>query len=121
MFDEFKNKIMERKSWASSVTAKCMQAVFLCLTHNLMILQEEILHREHGIINEAEDRRRGQRLAGEKLDITKASRIISPLREALQRCTQRSVKFIRWLRSYLFGEASWDRMLAALRKAYQTP
>ena len=120
MFDEFKNKIMERKSWASSVTAKCMQAVFLCLTHNLMILQEEILHRGHGITNGAEDRRRAKRLADEKLDITKASRTISPLREALQRCTQRSVKFIRWLRSYLFGQASWDRMLASLRKAYQS-
>ena len=120
MFDEFKNKIMERKSWASSVTAKCMQAVFLCLTHNLMILQEEILHREHGLTNEAEDRRRAKRLADEKQDITKASRTISPLRETLQRCTQRSVKFIRWLRSYLFGEAPWGRMLAALRKAYQT-
>lgn len=121
MYDEFKNKIMERKSWASSATAKCMQAVFLCLTHNLMIVQEEILQREHAITNEAEDRRRAKRLADEKLDITKAGRIISPLREALQRCTQRSVKFIRWLRSFLFGSASWDRMLAALREIYRTP
>ena len=120
MFDEFKNKIMERKSWASSATAKSMQAVFLCLAHNLMILQEEILDREHGITNEAEDRRRAKRLADEKLEITKTNRTLSPLREALQRCTQRSVKFIRWLRSYLFAEASWERMLASLRKAYQT-
>lgn len=119
MFDEFKNKIMEKKSWASSVTAKCMQAVFLCLTHNLMILQEEILEREHGIINEAEDRRRAKRLTDEKLAITKAGRIISPLREALQRCTQRTVKFIRWLRSFLFRTAPWDRMLAALREVYR--
>lgn len=120
MFDEFKNKIMEKKSWASSLTAKCMQAVFLCLTHNLMILQEEILEREHDITNEAEDRRRAKRLTDEKLAITKAGRVISPLREALQRCTQRTVKFIRWLRSFLFRTAPWDRMLAALREVYRT-
>jgi Transposase DDE domain len=119
LFDEFKNKLMERKSWASSPSAKCMQAVFLCLTHNLMLLQEQKLESEHAITNTAEDRRRAKRLSAEKQEIVKANRVISPLREALQRCTQRSVKFIRWLRSYLFGQASWDTMLRALRLAYR--
>lgn len=120
VFDEFKNKLMERKSWASSATAKCMQAVFLCLTHNLMVLQEESLHREHGIRNEAEDSRRARRLRAEETTARKAGHVLPPLRKALQRCTQRSVKFVRWLRSFMFRDVPWSRMLAALRLLYRT-
>jgi len=120
VYDEFKNKFMEKKAWASSATAKCMQAVFLCLTHNLMVLQEEALRVEHGITNEAEDRRRAQRLTEEKQAVHKAGRVLSPLREALQRCTQRTVKFVRWLRSYLLRNVPWAQILAALRKIYST-
>ena len=122
VYDEFKNKFMEKKAWASSATAKCMQAVFLCLTHNLMVLQEESLRVEHGITNEAEDRRRAQRLAEEKEAVHQAGRVLTPtpLREALQRCTQRTVKFVRWLRSYLLRNVPWTHILAALRKIYST-
>ena len=120
VYDEFKNKFMERKAWASSATAKCMQASFLCLTHNLMVLQEEELRREHGLTNKAEDRRRAKRLAAEKEAVTQAGRVLPPLREALQRCTQRTVKFVRWLRSYLLRDVPYASMLDALRKVYRT-
>jgi hypothetical protein len=120
VYDEFKNKFLEKKAWASSATAKCMQAVFLCLTHNLMVLHEHELRVEHGITNEAEDRRRAKRLTQEKKAVKKAGRVLPALREALQRCTQRTVKFIRWLRSYLLRDVPYVRMLAALREEYRT-
>jgi len=41
VFDAFKNKFGETKSWASSATAKTNQARLICLTHNLMTLMEE--------------------------------------------------------------------------------
>ena len=119
MYDEFKNKFFEKKAWASSATAKCMQAVFLCLAHNLMVLHERELRQEHGITNVAEDRRRAKRLAEEKKAVSAAGRILSPLREALQRCTQRTVKFVRWLRSWLFCDVSYSKILDALRKEYR--
>ena len=96
-----------------------MQAVFLCLAHNLMVLYERELRQEHGITNEAEDRRRAKRLKEEKEAVKKAGRILTPLREALQRCTQRTVKFIRWLRSYLFRDVPYTSILNALRKEYR--
>jgi len=40
VFDELKIKLDEQRSWASSKTAKKAHAVFLCLTHNLMLLLE---------------------------------------------------------------------------------
>jgi hypothetical protein len=35
--------IMETKAWASSATAKTMQARMLCLTHYLMTLMEQTI------------------------------------------------------------------------------
>ncbi len=31
--------------------------------------------------------------------------------------TQRSIKYIRWLRAFLFAEASWPTVVAALRES----
>ena len=62
VFDEFKNKLGETKSWASTANAKTCQARLLCLTHNLMTLMEEQIFREPGIRNEAETKRKAQTL-----------------------------------------------------------
>ena len=51
-------------------------------------------------------------------------RIASQLPDALQssqRFTRRSVKFIRWLRMFLFLPVPWERMPAVLRQLYATP
>ena len=62
VFDEFKNKLSEKKAWASSPTAKTLQANFLCLTHNLLRLFEGRILEPAAILNHAENRRRTQRL-----------------------------------------------------------
>lgn len=62
-FDEFKNKLGEIKSWASTPTAKTCQARLLCLTHNLMIIMEDQIFRETGIQNEAELKRKAETLS----------------------------------------------------------
>ena len=46
VFDEFKNKLNEKKSWASSVAAKAAQANFMCLVHNLIVLYDHELEKE---------------------------------------------------------------------------
>ena len=50
-YDEFKNKLNENKAWVSSPTAKAMQAWFICLAHNLMVLQEHLLRTGEGVTN----------------------------------------------------------------------
>ena len=47
-FDQIKNKVGEKKAWGSSPTAKAMQAQFVCLLHNLLVLLEGRLHAEGG-------------------------------------------------------------------------
>ena len=41
------------------------------------------------------------------------------LQQAFQRLTQRSVKYIRWLRAWLFEKAPWQDVVARLRESYR--
>lgn len=112
VFDELKSKLEERKSWASSPTAKTIQAQFLCLTHNLMVLLEEQIIREEGLDNTSERERKILRKDdGQK----NGANFIST---ALQRFTVRSLKFIRWLRNFLYRHVHWHHALARLRQVY---
>jgi len=89
-----------------------MQAHFLCLAHNLMLLYESIIESVHGIRNVAELKRRAARQAKLIAEMAKKNITLSPLFMATQRLTQRSLKFIRWLRVQLFGHPPdgppWD-------------
>jgi hypothetical protein len=120
VFDEFKNKLAEKKAWASGQTAKTIQAQFMCLMHNLLVLFEQLVLVPEGIHNQAEDRRRQKRLQQVKTTLQQQGQKLAWLVEALQRCTQRSVKLIRWLRSHFFLPTSCSQALEALRALYAT-
>ena len=105
-FDELKNKLGETKAWASSAKAQALQAHFLCLAHNLMILCEAELARVHGGRNAAELTRRAPRLEPEEKRLAKENLVRLRLVRTLQRCTVRSVKFIRWLPGATLSPAS---------------
>jgi hypothetical protein len=98
VFDQLKNKLHEKKAWGSSPEAKETQAHFLTITHNLMLIYEARLEQEHGIKNEAEDERRAKRVEESVEKCRIAGKPISELLERVQRATQRSVKFVRWIR-----------------------
>jgi len=118
VYDEVKNKFHEQKAWASSPTAKSMQAHFVCLTHNLMVLQEHRLSTEEGITNTCEIKRKARRLEKARRLLAAKNEVLPVLQEAFQRLTQRSVKYIRWLRAYLFVQAPWANAVLALRYSY---
>lgn len=113
-FDEFKNKLGETKSWASGETAKTTHALFLCLAHNLMVLLEKRVLREEGVDNLPERKRKEER---REEAIKRGANFVAT---ALQRFTVRSVKFVRWLRSFLYREAPWEHALARLARVYAT-
>lgn len=121
VFDEFKNKLGEIKSWASTPTAKTCQARLLCLTHNLMTLMEEQIHRETGIRNEAEIKRKGQVLTKrDHASKAQGKGGLTILQKAIQRLTQRTVKLIRWLKNHFDTKRTWPQALARLAKIYAT-
>lgn len=101
VFDQFKNKLGQKKAWGSSRVAKQTQAEFLILTHNLLLIYEQWLEDQHGVENQAEGRRRQQRTAQMIKTAAKQGTPLSTLVTQARRATQRSVKFVRWLRQSL--------------------
>ena len=61
VFDELKNKPGEKKASATSSEAKQTQAHLLTITHNLLLLYEQVLAVRHAVQNQAEDQRRRER------------------------------------------------------------
>jgi hypothetical protein len=117
IFDQVKNKLAEKKAWATSDTAKKMQAQFICIAHNLMLILEQCLKQE-GVENKIENNRRQKRLdkvlAGARTSRDKLPTFLKTPRGP----TQLSVKFIRWLRNNLYANTSWIEALGTLRRIY---
>ena len=118
VFDEIKNKLGEKKAWGTSQTARQTQAQFIVLTHNLLLIYENRLEVEHGVVNAAEDRRRAGRQQTLAAYIQKTGREISSLVVCLRRATQRSVKFLRWLRQALRERLTEEAALPLLHHLY---
>lgn len=120
VFDQIKNKLGQKKAWASGLVAKEAQAQFIALTHNLLLLYEQALEVQHGITNQAEDQRRAQRTQAESQACAKAKQPLSALVLATRRATQRSVKFIRWIRQSLHDHVAEAVAVPRLRALYAT-
>jgi hypothetical protein len=115
IFDQFKNKMMETKSWAAGSTAKESHAVFQCLAHNLSLIFEEEIKEQEGLEDRCESRtaegRRATRTNREGQPMQAAANFIN---RVFQRATQRTVRFLRWLRAWLYQKAPWHRARARL-------
>lgn len=120
VFDQIKNKLSEKKAWATHLIAKEAQAQFIALTHNLLVLYEQALERRHGVTNQAEDQRRAQRTQAEVDACAQAQQPVSALLRATRRATQRSVKFIRWIRQSLRDHVAEAVAVARLQALYAT-
>ena len=118
VFDCLKNKLDEKKSWATSPTAKAAQAQFLCLTHNLLRLMEQELASKESLTNQPDIQRRAQRLARQKAATLKAGRLWPSTWDTLQKPVQYSVKLVRWLRSSIQSRLAWTAALPRLRTLY---
>jgi hypothetical protein len=120
VFDQIKNKLGEKKAWATSLVAKEAQALLIAITHNLLLLYEQELERQHGVTNQAEDRRRHQRTQTAGQVCAKAGTPLSTLVLQTRRATQRSVKFVRWLRQSLRDNAAETVAVLRLKAFYAT-
>ena len=122
VFDELKSKCGEQQSWASSKTAKQSHALFLCLTHNLMLMLEGALRAQEGMRDTVEPKKEKTR-AKTKIKGWRKKLPPSFINSFFRRATQRTVRFIRWLRDSLYKRLSYKESLAELAHVWkcQTP
>jgi len=113
-YDTFKNKFGQTKAWGKSEESKKMQARFVCLAHNLMILLEAAI----GVDDEKEKLRATKRCeaADNKAKLRGAK--FAPQYHNPRKRTQIAAKFIRWLRHCLASNLSVTQAIRALRRVY---
>jgi hypothetical protein len=117
IFDQVKNKLVEKKAWATSINAKNMQAQFICIAHNLLLQLEKLLQK-NGVEDHNENKRRSQRLDKSLSTCATDESKLPGFFKTAKRPTERSVKFIRWIRNHLYLNTSWPRAVASLRRIY---
>jgi hypothetical protein len=115
IFHQFKSKMGERKSWASSLEAKQSHAIFECLTHNLLLLFEKHIGRSEGLCDEEESEKEEGRTKGPVGIIRTLGNFINT---AVQRATQRTQRFIRWVRVWIYRQAPWSDSIDRLRQVW---
>lgn len=117
VFDETKTKLAEKKSWATSDTAKEMQAHFVAIVHNLLLLLAD-WHEAQGVENTAEKERRAKRQEQQKAELKKTGGTLPMIYTVLQRFTQATFKLIRWLRAHWHRTTTLTQALLQLRSLY---
>lgn len=118
IFHQLKSKMYERKSWASSLEAKESHAIFECLAHNLLLLFEQRMVCEEGISDEVELERQLGRTTVKTDDSTPVKAVRNFINSAITRATQRTQRFIRWVRVRLYQQALWSESIARLRELW---
>lgn len=121
VFHQLKSKMEERKSWASSPTAKTSHALFERLAHNLTLLFERYIKENEGRQDELEEKRakgRDPHRKNREGTVMKKD-ALDFVQKAIQRATQRTVRFIRWLRSFLYRPVPWACAMARLAQIWR--
>jgi len=90
----------------------------IALTHNLLLGYEQDLERRHELNNTAEDQRRSRRREAVEQACARMNWPISSLAVQARRTTQRSVKFIRWLRQAIRDRRAEAAAVTRLRALY---
>ena len=115
-FNQQEQKLDERKAWATSDTAKSIQALSICIAHNLLQLFKATIKDEEGIEDTKVILAYHKDLEKREATAKKAGRIFpTALYLALYRPTELSLQFIRWLRSHISRPTCYRQALAALR------
>ena len=117
-YDTFKNKMNECNAWASSANAKNMQAQFICLAHNLMVLMDQNLSSDQEIKNQKEIHRCQQRGEKAQQSAKEQGRELSSLYLNPLKHSQLTLKFIRWLRHHLAADSPMQVAIVSLRQVY---
>ena len=112
-YNTFKHKLFEQRAWASTITAKSMQANFICLTVNLSVLMNQKM-RDDEVVDNRDIRRQEERVEKQTAEAKEEGYEVNPLLRRILRATELPQNFYRWLRSFMFVEVNWEHAVARL-------
>ena len=120
VFDVFKNKLEEKKAWGSSDITKTIQALFICITHNLTLLMNKKIEKEEKVIYTYDIERKEKNLNSKQTALDEKKIPYTSTWKISLRVSQFTIKFYRWLRNFVFIKGtSWDTAISKLRLVYE--
>lgn len=115
VYDTAKNKLEETKGWATGQVAQEIQAHFLALTHNLLVLFRGKLDSDFGLREEKIVRKSERRLT-QRVDRARSNKMdVHPLQFRMPRIVQLSLQFIRTLRNHVIAQRRLSHALPHLQ------
>jgi hypothetical protein len=116
VFDEFKNSFYEQKAWAKTTIAKSIQANFICIVHNLMMILQEILDVEEDCREEKLLKERAKEIDQLKAKCLKNNIDLNPMLLKVYRPPQVSRQFLRWMLIVTLFKTSWEAFVTRTRE-----
>lgn len=116
LYDTFKNRLGEKKAWATGDTAAQAQAVLIAMAYNLLRLLEARLGNECGLTDTKVVSKYHKQLDRRERQAQCRKRRIHPLLRK-RRMPQLSAQFIRAVRNHLFDPKPLAVLLAAFAAA----
>ena len=119
-FQQFKCNYKEKKAWAKSFEAKSVQANFLCIVYNLMLILEDKVETEEGIIDQKIIDKQKKRIS-ENMEILQKKKLqINPMILSVKKSVMRSCQFIRLIEIVFDDLTSWSTFIVKLRPRMET-
>jgi hypothetical protein len=117
-YNVFKNKLFERKAWATTSTAKNMQAIFLCLAHNLTHIFGKAIESEVDVSKDDVEKQEARSKESKK-KAQAAGREAAPHVFGPKRVTELPRKLFIWLRSWIFKVSPWKQAMENLKGLFR--
>jgi hypothetical protein len=114
-FQKFKCIYKEQKAWATSNTAKLIQANSLCLAHNLTVIMGTLLEDKEKVVDQKIIDKQEKRFAKIKEILKKKNRKINPLLLKVFKSTMMSCQFIRLIVIIFKKNTCWNEFIRKLR------
>ena len=115
VYDTFKNYYFESKAWGKTDEAKCQQALFLCITHNLNLMLERRIEDEEGIRDEKIIKKQMKRRTEVIKKIIENGMPLNSLAVKACRSVQRSQQFLRYLNNKISINTCWCDFILGLK------
>ncbi len=110
-YDVKKNKLNEKKAWATGEVAHEMQDLFVAITMNLLRLILALLESEFGIREEKLEKKRAGWIKTREKTASQKNRYLHPLVKSAQHMYQLSMQFTECVRNHFFKKKTFRELL----------
>ena len=111
-FDEFENKLAEKKAWATSKTAKTIQSHFTALAYNLLLLALNDLESQHHLRDTKVEEKYERWMERRPAVAEQLARTVNSLAQSVRRISEHSLQILRWLRHHLRARSTLEASLS---------